>query len=438
MSRILIVEDSPTQAVQLQFLLEEQGYDVTSVGNGKQGLTAAREQKPNLIISDIVMPVMDGHEMCHAIKEDEELQTIPVILLTALSDPADIVRGLQAGADYYVTKPYHEDHLLSTVELALATPLREIGGRAEEKLEVTFAGERHVITSGRQQLLNLLLSTYGNAVEQNRELNQTQRELERLNERLETIVEERTAALVDEVAERERAEEEIKAVNRDLETLLYVASHDLREPLRAMEMFSRMVHDRYADRLDEKGQDFLMRVVRGAERMTRLLNDLTALSRAQRMEPPTDEVEGAAIVEEALIRLGSKIRDTGAQVQVAKDLPQLRANETWATEAVYNLVFNALKFTREGAAPEVEIAPYRPQKGEPGGVGIVVRDRGPGVAPEHAERIFELFQRAVGREVEGTGAGLAIVRQVAKRHGGRAWVRPRNGGGSEFIITFGT
>ena len=70
-------------------------------------------------------------------------------------------------------------------------------------------------------------------------------------------------------------------------------------------------------------------------------------------------------------------------------------------------------------------------------VGIVVRDRGPGVPPEHAERIFQLFQRAVGREVEGTGAGLAIVRQVAERHGGRAWVRPREGGGAEFILTFG-
>ena len=70
-------------------------------------------------------------------------------------------------------------------------------------------------------------------------------------------------------------------------------------------------------------------------------------------------------------------------------------------------------------------------------MGLIVCDRGPGVAPEHADRIFQLFQRAVGREVEGTGAGLAIVRQVAERHGGRAWVQPREGGGSEFVLTFG-
>ena len=234
------------------------------------------------------------------------------------------------------------------------------------------------------------------------------------------------------------AEDEVSMVNRDLETLLHVTSHDLREPLRAIENFSRMVNDRYADQLDEKGQDFLRRVVLGSERMTELIDDITALARAQRMEPPTEEVEGELIVREALQRLESRIKETEAQVQVAKDLPRLRADKTWATEAVYNLVANALKFTREGVAPEVEIAPYQPAEGEPAGVGIVVLDRGPGVEPEHAERIFELFQRAVGREVEGTGAGLAIVRQVARRHGGRAWHRPREGGGSEFIITFET
>jgi signal transduction histidine kinase len=112
-------------------------------------------------------------------------------------------------------------------------------------------------------------------------------------------------------------------------------------------------------------------------------------------------------------------------------------DKTWATQAIYNLIANALKFSREGEAPDVEVAPYRPEGPGRNAVGIVVRDRGPGIAPEHTERIFQLFQRAVGREVEGTGAGLAIVRQIAERHGGSAWVEPRQGGGSEFIITFG-
>ncbi|MBI3355928.1 MAG: PAS domain S-box protein, partial [Nitrospirae bacterium] len=267
--------------------------------------------------------------------------------------------------------------------------------------------------------------------------------------------ERQVAVLFNNITERKRAEEtlrrahdqlearvqertvEILKKTRDLETLLYVTSHDLREPLRSIENFSRMVQDRYAERLDEKGQDFLRRIVRGAQRMDRLMTDILALSRAQRMDLPVEEVKGERMVEEALLRLSDKIKETGATVRVVKPLPQFRANSTWATQGVYNLLTNALKFARPNEAPDIEIAPYHPNGTESAEVGLIVRDRGPGVAPEHAERIFQLFQRAVGREIEGTGAGLAIVRQVAERHGGRAWVQPREGGGSEFILTFG-
>lgn len=247
--------------------------------------------------------------------------------------------------------------------------------------------------------------------------------LRRAHDQLEMRVQERTA--------------EILAKTRDLETLLYVTSHDLREPLRSIENFSRMVHDRYADRLDDKGRDFLQRVVRGTQRMDQLMTDILTLSRVQRMELPAEEIKSESIVTEALRRLDDKIKETGATVRVAENLPRLQGNRTWATQGVYNLIANALKFRRKGEAPDVEIASYHPMVEDGPVVGIVVRDRGPGVAPEHAERIFQLFQRAVGREVEGTGAGLAIVRQVAERHGGRAWVRPREGGGAEFVLTFG-
>jgi signal transduction histidine kinase len=171
--------------------------------------------------------------------------------------------------------------------------------------------------------------------------------------------------------------------------------------------------------------------------LNRLLDDILTLSRSQRIGVPSEQVDGASIISEALKRLEGKISATGARIQVAKDFQGLRVDKTWATQAVYNLLANALKFTRAGEAPDIEVAPYRPPGPGRNAVGIAVRDRGPGVAPEHAERIFQLFQRAVGREVEGTGAGLAIVRQIAERHGGNAWVEPRQGGGSEFIITFG-
>jgi PAS domain S-box-containing protein/putative nucleotidyltransferase with HDIG domain len=197
--RILIVKDSLVQVARLKNLLQERGYWVTVATNGQEGLAAAREREPDLIISDIIMPGMDGYEMCQAIKHDGVLRDIPVILLTVLSDTKDVIRALRAGVDYYLTKPYYENHLLSQVESALARPARQKNDGAEEELEVAFGGERHVITSDRQQILNLLLSTYDNAVQQNQKLINTQRELQKMNEQLQQ-----------EIIERKQAEGEIR------------------------------------------------------------------------------------------------------------------------------------------------------------------------------------------------------------------------------------
>lgn len=110
----------------------------------------------------------------------------------------------------------------------------------------------------------------------------------------------------------------------------------------------------------------------------------------------------------------------------------LNLDRMWATEAVAHLISNALKFTQPGERPEIAIEPYDGPEGQ----GIVVRDRGPGIPVEMGDRIFELFERGVGSAIDGTGAGLAIVRLIARRHGGDAWGRPRSGGGAEFVVVF--
>jgi len=248
--------------------------------------------------------------------------------------------------------------------------------------------------------------------------------LRRSHEELEHRVQERTA--------------ELQQRNRDLETLLHVSSHDLREPLRSISNFSQLVRERYGDRLDAKGIDYMGRVIRAAQRMDQLMEDLLTLSRAQRVEMPYEEVRGEDLVRTTLTQLDETIRRTGARVHVAADFPSFRVNTTWVTQALYNLIANALKFYRPGAVPEIDLAPYWLLEETNPMVGLVVRDRGIGVEPEQAQRIFQLFQRAVGREVSGTGAGLAIVQQVAHRHGGQAWVQPRDGGGSEFVLLFGS
>jgi len=220
--------------------------------------------------------------------------------------------------------------------------------------------------------------------------------------------------------------------NRELETLLYIVSHDLKEPLRSIEYFSSSVKEQYFDKLDDRGKDHFNRVIAAAIRMRLLLEDILTVSRARRMKLPDEIVNGENIINEALGRLEGKIKQVNAKITIAQDFPNYKVERIWATEAIVNLVANALKFTNEGEAPNIEICPYR----ENGKMGIMVADRGPGVPPEYTKKIFDLFQRAVDRKVEGTGAGLAIVLEVAHRHKGEAWVRPREGGGSEFIITF--
>jgi DNA-binding response OmpR family regulator len=167
---ILVVEDSTTQAELLRRTLTHHDYTVTIAEHGAHALAIARERPPTLILSDIAMPVMDGHAMCHAIKSDPALRHIPIILLTALSDPEDIIRGLNAKADNYLTKPYDEETLLARIEHLLANHGLRKEAKTQVGVEIFFAGKKHVIDSDRRQILDLLISTSEAAAQQNREL----------------------------------------------------------------------------------------------------------------------------------------------------------------------------------------------------------------------------------------------------------------------------
>jgi DNA-binding response OmpR family regulator len=214
---ILVVEDSPTQAEQLKYLLEQQGYHLSAARTGREALAYIGQHAPRLVISDVVMPEMDGYELCRQIKHDEKLRDIPVILLTSLNDPVDVVRGLECGADSFIFKPYDEQYLLARIAYILANRHLRESESTRMGVDIVFAGRRFFITSDRLQILNLLLSTYEAAVQRSRALATTRDELRHLNENLEAKVKERTAALQMEVSERRRAEEQVRHLNAELE-----------------------------------------------------------------------------------------------------------------------------------------------------------------------------------------------------------------------------
>jgi len=206
---ILIVEDSQTQARQIELSLKPLGHPVFVALDPKDAIKMLKKEKAILVIADILMPEMDGYQLCRVIKSDMGLKDMPVVLLTRLSDPKEIIKGLECSADDFIVKPYSEELLLTRIRTILAlkarhdklaTPNHDDNKINTSGIEVAFGGERYVITASRRQALNFLLSIYENAVQQNRDLILMQKELQALNEQLEEKVMDRTQQL--EASER--------------------------------------------------------------------------------------------------------------------------------------------------------------------------------------------------------------------------------------------
>ncbi|MBI5179174.1 MAG: response regulator [Nitrospinae bacterium] len=228
---VLIVEDSAVQMEILRRVLTTNGYKVRKAGNGEEALAAAHERKPDMIISDILMPVMDGYTLCKELKASETLKEIPVILLTQLSEPEEAIRGLEAGADNYITKPFDEAFLLAKVKSLLLYPIHFMNDPGKKSIEFIVDGKRYSVKSSRGQTLNFLLSTYENVVRRNLEMYRVQEELERLNEQLEDKIKQRTAALAEEVTERKQLSVDLIKRNRELSALYSIYKTAAEKPM---------------------------------------------------------------------------------------------------------------------------------------------------------------------------------------------------------------
>jgi CheY-like chemotaxis protein len=182
---ILIVEDSPTQTKLLRLILEEKGYIIDSAPNGVKALECVRRKKPNLVITDIIMPEMDGFALCKTLKSDPDLKHIPVMLLTSLSDPQDVIKALQAGADNFLTKPYEDTFLISRIQYIFANQELRKYRSLNSEIEIMFEGQKYFFNSDKMQIIDLLLSTYENAVQKSNELHKAHDDLIEIHRQLE-------------------------------------------------------------------------------------------------------------------------------------------------------------------------------------------------------------------------------------------------------------
>jgi hypothetical protein len=245
------------------------------------------------------------------------------------------------------------------------------------------------------------------------------------------------ADLVVTAIERKRAQaalqltaEEVKRSNRDLEQFAYIASHDLHEPLRAVDGYVKLLQRRFPQNVDPKALEYINGAVEGAGRMERLINDLLAFSRVGTHGGAFSPANLDAILDEALHNLQAGIKS--AQVKVTRDaLPMLTVDATQMMQLFQNLIGNAIKF-RSGRPPEIHVGARK----EPGRWVFSVRDNGIGIEPQYFERIFQIFQRLHTRKYyPGTGIGLAICKKMVERHHGDIWVESQPGQGSTFFFS---
>jgi len=234
-------------------------------------------------------------------------------------------------------------------------------------------------------------------------------------------------------SELERANESLRHHNRELDEFAYLASHDLKEPLRAITTFSQLLTQDIGADLPEDAVRDLEFITSAATRMQRLITDLLALSRAGRVDMHSASVNLHACVISALDAISVGLRETGAEIRIANPLPTVTGDATMLTQLFQNLLSNALKF-RGPRKPLIEITATRTASGWTFGV----RDNGVGIKAEYAEKVFQPFRRVhVQSGQEGTGIGLAICRKVVERHGGRIWVESSPDAGAHFYFTLG-
>jgi light-regulated signal transduction histidine kinase (bacteriophytochrome) len=240
-------------------------------------------------------------------------------------------------------------------------------------------------------------------------------QLEKVNSDLQTRIDDRTR--------------ELEEMNTELQQFAYVASHDLQEPLRTITSFSQLLVSRYQGRLDNDADEFIGYIVTASRRMTDLINGLLQLVRLRKTSQPIAPVSFEKLLQDAEVSLQASIRESQAQIERGA-LPALVVDPIQFSQVLQNLISNAIRY-RSAQPPRIKIRARRDR----GNWIFSVSDNGCGFNQEFAERIFGLFQRLHGRDVEGTGMGLSISRKIVERHGGRIWAESKEGEGSTFFFS---
>lgn len=485
--RILVADDNADMRDYIARLLQSR-YDLETVGDGAAALEAARRQRPDVIITDLMMPGMDGFALLRAIRADSSLRTIPVIFLSARAGDEAKVEGLEEGADDYMVKPFGGRELVARLESHLKmarmrqeawekeTRLREESQSIRQRLESVLAGideqfilldrewryvyvnDRTVQTTGlsREEMLGHSIWELFPATKTGNFHEEVLRAVEQKTPgRFEFFYEpwnqwfdirvyptiEGVLLLSTDITERVRAKEKLEQTVTErtaslrtaiaqMEEFSYSVSHDLRSPVRAMKGYASALLEDHGGKLDEQGRGYVERIIESGSRMDRLILDVLTYSRVARQDIKLQPVDVDALTRGILLQY-PEFDPSRAKISIVGKLPTILGHEPSLSQIISNLLNNAVKFVPPGRMPEVNI------RSEMNGdqARLWIEDNGIGIKPEYRHRLFGMFERihSDGR-YEGTGIGLAIVRKAAERMGGKAGVESDGVNGSKFWV----
>jgi signal transduction histidine kinase len=374
-TKILLVDDLPANLLALEAVLDNRGYEIVTAMSGPEAIASISVNDFAVILLDVMMPEMDGFQTASRIREIEQARRTPIIFVTAFRElDEQMHRGYGSGAVDFLYKPIDPEVLRFKVSV-----FADLQRQAD------------------------LLKSYS-------------MQLQATNAVLEQRVEERTA--------------ELRISNEDLRQFAYVASHDLKEPLRTIATFAALLSQRHKERLDGEAAHLIDHIVDSARRMDSLLVDLLAYSthinKASEAAAPCDSEAALAGV---LMMLDGLIREKNAVI-TNDPLPLVAAEFNELVQLFQNLIGNGLKYQRNGV-PRVHVSAEQIDDEWL----FSVRDNGVGIDSQCYDQIFGIFKRAHGREYPGNGIGLAICKKIVERRHGRIWVESALGSGSTFYFT---
>lgn len=480
--RVLVAEDERFSRQILERVLAKAGHDVETVEDGAKALESIRKDVPDMLITDWMMPNMDGVELCRRVRSMDLSRYVYIVFLTALTGKKDVTRGLDAGADDYVTKPFDGTELLARVNagqrvIRLERSLREGEQRwhrlvesitdgvivMDENLEVTVMNPSALsilnpvnLDSPRngerlQEMLDVDFNELREQLSKDRD-NIVRKEIEIPSGSYQAVIspirQEGSRSLRLLISLRDVTEE--KRLENLKSEFISVISHELRTPLGSIKNAVNLALSSKTGGVNEKKGKLLQMASRNVDRLTRIVNDFLDMSKmeAGKMEMRLEKTSLVEIIDDTIsvFALSAAKKSVGLEKEVDSDLPEIMVDADRLSQVLGNLLSNAIKFTP--AKGNVWVKAAKISRSNPSLTTIAslayqeyilveVKDTGTGIPAEELGLVFDKFhqvEKSLAEKVPGTGLGLPICKRLIEAHRGRIWVESELGKGSRFLF----